>query len=75
MGSWAENINGFTEFVKAFDILSKKFDINLHIVTDLTYPFFSGLFYRSTHNNFKRIFKKHFSFNTVVKNSNIHLHL
>ncbi len=70
----AENVNGFKEFVKAFDILSQKFDINLHIVTDLTYPYFSGLFYRSTHNYIKKIFKKHFSFNTVVKNSNIYLY-
>ena len=70
----AENVNGFKEFVEAFDILSKKFDINLHIVTDLTYPLFSGLFYSSTQNYIKKIFKNHFSLNTVVKNSNIFLY-
>ena len=70
----AENITGFSEFVKAFNILSNKFDINLHIITDLSYPLFSGLLYRSTQQKIKKIFKKHFNFNTAVKNSNIYLY-
>ena len=70
----SENIFHLNIIKNAFRKLVKKYNIELHIVTDFTYPLFYKSLYLSTIKEIKKIFGNLYQENIIKKKSSVYLH-
>lgn len=70
----SENLSHLMFFVNAFKILAKKYRIELHIITDLSYPLFNNFINLSSIKKIKKIFGNYYHENIVQKRSHIYIH-